>query len=216
MDKYIINQPPNMQMKILTKDKIKELSHQILTLKELKDIINTMTYQTRFSLMQYHHLDLIEEPLTGFCLEATDRLCCAYGNDFDIMPYKVQQTFTPHMYHSFAVGRFDTVEGLKRYIIDLTYRQFCLTQEYEKELDYGLIGPGHFFYNKKLLKKLLKDGYLEVTKDSLVTYGESFSIAGQVFYNSCRKSFITPQLIHYTYEEYNETLETGKMITKKR
>lgn len=216
MKKFIINQPPNMNIHPLTQERVKELSDYVLSLQELRNLLDTISYQTRMALQEYHQLDIAKDPLTGHCIEATDRVCYSYGNYFDILPYEVQRVFSEHMFHTFAVGRFDTVEGVKRYIIDLTYRQFCLTKEYEEKLGYSFIGPGHFFYDKKLLKQLLKNGYLEVTRDSLVAYGESFSIAGQAFYKSKRKSFTNSKFIHYSYEEYSEVLETGKMITKRK
>lgn len=201
MEKFIVTQEPNLNITPLSKERIIELSNYVLTLEELKQILDTIVYKTRMDLKEAHSLDITKDSLTGFCIEATDRICCGFGNYFDILPYDVHNILNKDIYHSFAVGRFDTIEGVKRYIIDITYRQFCLAKK-----DRSM--PGHFFYNQSLLKSLLKDGYLEANSDNLVIYGASFVLVGEEFDKRSNPTL-------YEYEDYSHSLETGKMLVKR-
>lgn len=213
--KFIIDAKPNLRVKPLDKMQVKELSNYILTLEEVKKLLDTISFQTRMGLAQYHKLDILTSDLTGHCIEATRRVCYGFGNVFDIVPYETQNIFNKNINHSFAVASLDTIEGLKRYIIDVTYRQFCTQEKCSDEAMFkSYIAPGRFFANLPLLKQLLRDGYLEITEESLVNYGDSFVLSGMSFENSRQGKFIIPTSTSYTFEDYNHTLETGKMLTK--
>lgn len=214
--KFIIDTKPNLRVKPLDKSQVKEFSHYILNPEDVKRLLDTISFQTRMGLMKYHKLDVINSDLTGHCIEATDRVCYGFGNIFDIVSYKTQNIFDKNINHSFAVASLDTTEGLKRYIIDVTYRQFCTQEKCSDDAMFrSYIAPGRFFANLPLLKQLLRDGYLEITEESLVNYGNSFVLAGISYERSRQGNFIIPSTTPYTFDDYNQTLETGKMLVKK-
>ena len=212
---YIIDQEPNLEIEPLTEEQIKKLSTIILTEEQLEKLLDSIVYKTRMAFQRYHNIDIRKHHLTGHCMEATDRICYGYGRIFDILHYRVETTFHPSINHSFAVGRFDTVEGVKRYIIDLTFRQFCLTDRCkEHKNQHTFIAPGSFFHNQELLRKLLEKGYIEVTRGSLTCYADSFVLAGKSLEDHRENRFGIIHHAPYNYEEYSEALETGKILVK--
>ncbi len=71
----------------------------------------------------------------------------------------------------------------KTYLIDSTYRQFFSTMRcnegryYTEEENTNLKvapDPGYFVTDKNFAKSLMKDGYIELTKENAKKYGEAF------------------------------------------
>lgn len=210
---FIISTKPKLLIDTLNSEALKELSDYVLSKEEAKQILDTIVYGARMTLKEYYNIDISNEPLTGYCMDAV-RECCSIGKDFDILPYKVETTFEENIYHQFAVIRLETKEGVKRYIIDPTYRQFCIVGECEEsQVQPTYIAPGHFFYNKSLLKRLLRDGYFEITRSSLPCYANSFIWSAEAMENPKCKQFSLPTP-YYTYEDYSSALETGKIVSK--
>lgn len=65
-------------------------------------------------------------PLTSYCILAKDYLFRNYYPYFDIFEVNIPYVLPSIFGHYIVMVNFESFDGYKTYIIDPTYRQFCL------------------------------------------------------------------------------------------
>lgn len=128
----------------------------------------------------------LAQSLTGFPLESMG---------LDVKPTNIRVCLSPQAgNHAFLVVKFpiktkaNTVEE-KYYLVDITYKQFCLSERCNKTKFFSederfkgqcTPDPGYFISLSKkgrnVAAKILKDGYIELTPENAKIYGDSFKL----------------------------------------
>ena len=185
---YYIDQVPN-----LTKPKnidLKYFKNKKLTEEQIKLFLETMVYDVRMNLKGGRsEQSFLKSPLTSYCIFAKDYLLRNYYSYFDGLnicginvPYLLPSIFG----HYFVIVNFESFCGDKTYIIDPTYRQFCLLSLCNKNRIYHYdlsTAPGYFVKDTNVIKTLLKNGYLEINEYNCKVYCDSFVLAKESFEN---------------------------------
>jgi len=211
---YIINFNPyinnNIDIEYLSTIETKILNNESITNKELIYFLNTIIYLTRLKLN--NNLDNFDNK----CDLAQSILYYYFKNlNCNIHPSMTQNVITNNIIgHSFLTLELNVDNKLKYYLLDPTYIQFfktdkCRTENYyisPNYPDYILLtpNPGFFIHQnmKEQAKKLLDNGYIELTEEIAKMYGDSFyntktgtnpknltfmSIPGEIYINSFLK-----------------------------
>ncbi len=108
----------------------------------------------------------------------------------------------------------DGVVKEKKYLLDVTYRQFFSTLYCRKKMYDGIGGPwaGYYMINhydgKDIADKILKKGYIEISPDVLVKYLCSFIASSLTKYDEDK---IDEILEYANYNEFARALEERQM-----
>lgn len=189
---FIVNQESvnnimNYEMLSNSVDKIK--NNIPLSLEEAKNILNWTVFNTKRNLstiLNSLNLDVNKCSLTGFCeVSQALSLMPLESIGLNVTKNRAQDCFEYPYNHVFGTVTFQISENSKTvnktYLIDITYRQFFKTNKcnegiYYIEDEYGdnaVPDPG-YFADKEFAKKLLKDGYIELTEETAKLYGLPF------------------------------------------
>lgn len=153
-----------------------------LTLEEVDLYLKYIVKKTRDSFKMTDD-KLLRNPLVGQCINASGFIIRSFWRDFnglDFYQLRTNNVFTSTVGHCFVVVYFNTIDGDKAYVIDPTYRQFCLLSYCNPSRLYHydpVIMPGYFVQDVEMIKKLLKDGYFEINEYNAKIYGDSFVLA---------------------------------------
>lgn len=198
-ESYIINEPPHLKgvSNISFQNSFSHLCKVLesknpdgISLEESEILIDFIIYKARMYLSSLG-IDLLNHSLNGFC-----ELCQA----LTLMPFekmglfvtknKAKGTFGYPKNHSFGTVTFPILENkniyLQPFLIDITYRQFFTTNRcnegryYAKDENTGLDAtpdPGYFMLDKDFARKLMRDGYIILNKESAEKYGRPFYLS---------------------------------------
>ena len=169
---------------------LNDYKNQKLTEEEIKLFLETMIYDVRMNLKGGRsEQNFLNAPLTSYCMFAKDYLLRNYYSYFDGLnicginiPYLLPSVFG----HYIVIVNFESFDGYKTYLLDPTYRQFCLLSLCNKNRIYHYdlsTAPGYFVKDEKVIKTLLKDGYLEINEHNCKIYCDSFVLAKNSFDN---------------------------------
>ena len=195
-ESYIIYQEP--ERKNIDKEKLQQALSHYEDIKnnnyndglDMDEITNFLDYSVENARKTFDSLglDVRTNSLNGFC---------ELGQALTIMPLEnlglevtkntATTSFNYPFNHAFGTVTFpfkdhDRVVN-KTYLIDATYRQFFSTMRcnegryYTEEENTNLKvapDPGYFVTDEIFAKDLMKDGYIELTKDNAKKYGEAF------------------------------------------
>ncbi len=195
-ESYIIYQEP--ERKNIDKEKLQQALSHYEDIKnnnyndglDMDEITNFLDYSVENARKTFDSLglDVRTNSLNGFC---------ELGQALTIMPLEnlglevtkntATTSFNYPFNHAFGTVTFpfkvhDRVVN-KTYLIDSTYRQFFSTMRcnegryYTEEENTNLKvapDPGYFVTDEIFAKALMKDGYIELTKDNAKKYGEAF------------------------------------------
>lgn len=195
-ESYIIYQEP--ERKVINKDKLKEaLNHydviksnnfkEGLTYEEIKIMLDYIIENARKTFDSLG-INIKTNSLNGFCELGQALTIMPFERlGFDVTKNSAISCFSYPFNHVFGTVTFpfqdnDMVTS-KTYLIDSTYRQFFSTvrcnegRYYIEEENTGLKvapDPGYFVTDENFAKTLMKDGYIELTKENAEKYGEAF------------------------------------------
>lgn len=203
-ESYIINQNP-IRQKIDSKT-VSEIVHKLYFAnkenEESKMLVDGITYNEANILLMWSventrkilskmGIDIENNSLNGFC---------ELGQAVSLLPYeelglyvtknKAKECFNYPYNHAFGTVSIPIIDNdkviLKTYLIDTTYRQFFSTvrcnegRYYIDENDDGIEttpAPGFFVKDKEFAKKLMGNGYIELTEETAKKYGEPFYLS---------------------------------------
>lgn len=154
--------------------------------------------------------DYIDYSLLNMCINITTYILINFGNKFnsvDMYPLNINNIFKTKIGHQFVIAIFPTENGDKAYIIDPTYRQFCLLSYCNKNRLYHYdpyIMPGYFVKDLKPILFLLKNGYLEINEYTAKIYCDSFILSEESY---LKREIITES--NYNGKQYIKAFETG-------
>lgn len=183
---------------------------------EIKAILEYIVYHTINKLV-VNATNIIDNPLVGMCINSTNFILRNFGNKFDTVdmyPLSVENIFNSKIGHHFVIAIFPTKNGNKPYIIDPTYRQFCLLSYCNKNRIYHYepyVMPGYFVKDQDPILFLLKNGYLESNEYTAKIYGDSFVLATE--------SILKNEIIldsNYTGKQYIKSFINGVSIKNQK
>ena len=195
---YFVYQEP--KRKVIDKDKFQEVINHVikirngafegLSLEEITLLLDFSLENARrgFELLG---LDLKKSSLNGFCemgqflsLDPLEKL------GFKVTKNRANQ-FNYPFNHCFGTVSFPYQDEdkvvLKTYLIDSTYRQFFTTNRcnygryyhiFEDEKILAGPDPGYFVKDLSFARKLMGDGYIELTTQTAFMYGDAFYKSG--------------------------------------
>lgn len=152
-------------------------SKTIYSKSEIKPLLDYVCFMAR-DMLKLKYEDLENESLIGECMNASV-LIINILRKLNITGYELNaaELFDTTIGHSLVLANIPTYDGDIPYIIDITYRQFCLLSRCNPNrvyhFDYPEIFPGYFI-DQNIAKDLLKNGYLELTSQNAKAYIESF------------------------------------------
>lgn len=198
---------------------LKKFKNKRLTDDEIKLILNTIVQDGRRFLVKKKNVDIKKDNLLNLCIVTSRYLSSKYCKHFSIYTLRTDNIYNSEFPHEFNVIEFLSIDGsIKRYIIDLTYRQFCLLSKCNKNRMYHVYGnyitPGFFFKNADLIKELLSKGYIEVNEKNSKIYADSFILASLTKKNIDLERFIIEDNVEYPEDEYIKTLVMGTKINR--
>lgn len=195
-ESYIIYQKP--ERKAIDKDLLEEAinhykniknnnTNEGLTLEEIKILLDYVVEYAR-SKFESLGINLKISSLNGLCeLGQNLTIMSLEKLGLKVTKNSADVCFNYPFNHVFGTVTFpyqdhDRVVD-KTYLIDSTYRQFFTTvrcnegRYYTEEENTGLKvapDPGYFVTDKDFAKALMRDGYIELTKENAKKYGEAF------------------------------------------
>ena len=195
-ESYIIYQEP--ERKAIDKDLLEEAinhykniknnnTNEGLTLEEIKILLDYVVEYAR-SKFESLGINLKISSLNGLCeLGQNLTIMSLEKLGLKVTKNSADVCFNYPFNHVFGTVTFpyqdhDKVVD-KTYLIDSTYRQFFTTvrcnegRYYTEEENTGLKvapDPGYFVTDKDFAKALMRDGYIELTKENAKKYGEAF------------------------------------------
>lgn len=195
-ESYIIYQEP--ERKAIDKDLLEEAinhykniknnnTNEGLTLEEIKILLDYVVEYAR-SKFESLGINLKISSLNGLCeLGQNLTIMSLEKLGLKVTKNSADVCFNYPFNHVFGTVTFpyqdhDRVVD-KTYLIDSTYRQFFTTvrcnegRYYTEEENTGLKvapDPGYFVTDKDFAKALMRDGYIELTKENAKKYGEAF------------------------------------------
>ena len=177
------------------------------------EVINLLNYIVERTRSYLTITDFKNDPLVGRCIHATDFIIRNFWRIFqetNIYKLYTGDVFSSKIGHYFIVVIIPTVTGDKAYIIDPTYRQFCLLSYCNQNRIYHYepyVMPGYFVKDLEPILFLLKHGYIELNEHTAKIYGDSFVLASE--------SYLKKELIFetaYTGKQYIKSFMTGYSI----
>ena len=157
--------------------------------------------------------DYINYPLLNMCINISNCILINFGSKFnavDMYSLNINNIFKTKIGHQFVIAIFPTANGDKAYIIDPTYRQFCLLSYCNKNRLYHYdpyIMPGYFVKDLKPILFLLENGYLEINEYTAKIYCDSFILSEESY---LKREINTDS--NYTGKQYIKVFETGSII----
>ena len=132
-------------------------------------------------------IDIKNNSLNGFCeLGQALSLMPLENIGLEVTKNSASESFDYPFNHAFGTVTFPYDGTTKTYLIDTTYRQFFTTNRcnegryYQEEENTGLKvapDPGYFVEDKDFARSLMRNGYIELTKETATKYGEAFNKA---------------------------------------
>lgn len=188
---FYIDQQPNFD-KIAKPERLPRYDYN-----QIKQILDYVTFRVR-KMLDMKVGNINTHSMRGACIIASE---CAIEllHEFKVDAYEIRSeiSFNSYIPHSLVLVEFN--DGLQSYIMDLTFRQFCLISccnpNRKYHFAYPEIFPGYFI-NSTVAKTLLKDGYIPLTGENAKTYIESF------------REYKTD----YKEEEYIKCIRMGKKL----
>ncbi|MEG2322274.1 MAG: hypothetical protein RSB71_02175 [Bacilli bacterium] len=185
---YFFEQKLSLIKDFLSKEEIENLSKVRLNDEQIKLILDTIMLQTRVFLTNKCHInDIKRDDLTGKCIMTSDYIWYHYRKLFDTYQLAVENIFTKTIGHTITIINFNHIDGLKSYILDPTFRQFCLISKCNINRIYHIsnckVAPGYFM-DTNTAQTLLENGYLELSLKNAKLYGDSFVLADQISQNN--------------------------------
>lgn len=179
---YFFDVEPKINSSILSIPDLQMLKNKKLNEHQIKLILNTIVTTGRKYLIDEKKVNIKRDSLKNLCIPSSEYLYFKYRHFLNIYVLRTDNIFTDCFPHQFCVIELESNKGVKRYIIDLTYRQFCVISKCNDLRIYNIydnyIMPGYFFKDKGELKNLLVNGYLEINESTAKLYGDSFILAG--------------------------------------
>lgn len=178
------------------------------------DFLNWIVYQTRINIT--NNLDSpLYSSFQGQCAPAQSFMDELFGKmNFKKLAFNIGDVLETTKIHALEVVEIPTlVDNFivnKLYILDPTFRQFCLTEEnrferYNEEPRWAVKmsapHPGYFFNltdeGRNFANDLICYGYFEVNEETLKTYFDPF------------KLYITPKEAYKDLESVGKVVKTG-------
>ena len=211
---YYIEQNPSLSKPNTIN--LSEYGKNILTDDQIVLFLENMLYDVRMKIKGNRSEKLfLKDSLTSYCIFASNYLLANYHTYFNGLnickiniPYLIPSIFG----HYIVIVNFNSFNGDKTYIIDPTYRQFCLLSLCNKNRIYHYdlsTAPGYFAKDKNVIKQLLKNGYIELNEYNCKIYCDSFVLAKESYDN---KKIILESCI--TGKEYVKSLMCLEPIKK--
>ena len=132
-------------------------------------------------------IDIKNNSLNGFCeLGQALSLMPLENIGLEVTKSSATGSFDYPFNHVFGTVTFPYDGATKTYLIDTTYRQFFTTNRcnegryYQEEENTGLKvapDPGYFVEDENFARSLMRNGYIELTKETATKYGEAFKKA---------------------------------------
>ena len=132
-------------------------------------------------------IDTKNNSLNGFCeLGQALSLMPLENIGLEVTKNSATGSFDYPFNHAFGTATFPYNGATKTYLIDTTYRQFFTTNRcnegryYQEEENTGLKvapDPGYFVEDKDFARRLMRNGYIELTEETATKYGEAFNKA---------------------------------------
>lgn len=170
-------------------------------------LLNWMTYSARKNTASPIE-DITKASFAGRCSRCQSFFCQLLEKmNFKYLPFNVGGMLGTAPIHALTYVEIPTkLNGqnmTKSFVLDPTFRQFCLTEEnrferYNEEPRWGIRmstpHPGYFFNltdeGRMFAKELIYSGFFEVNEDSLKTYFDPF-----VLYATPKESYDDPSLV---------------------
>ncbi len=182
-----INIMENIDLDIIKDIEEKCKTGKSLTKDESLYFLSYISYKVRDLLIKSKNENVDEYNFSGDCTNAQSMLKY-YFDDLGLksIPVQTNRIFFNVIQHSFIIVYLLEEDDLVPYIVDPTYNQFfdidkCLASKYV--IKDGIIkwtpDPGYFVLKadeekQNIIKKLLKYGFMEMTRDNAIIYGDSF------------------------------------------
>ncbi|MBR3199263.1 MAG: hypothetical protein IKG27_04535 [Bacilli bacterium] len=182
-----INIMENVDLVIIEEIEEKCKNGKSLTKDEALYFLSYISYKVRDLLIKSKHENIDGYNFSGDCTNAQSMLK-HYFDDLNLksIPVQTNRIFFNVLQHSFIIVYLLEEDKLVPYLVDPTYNQFfdvdkCLTSKYV--IKDGIIkwtpDPGYFILkendaNQEVIKKFLKYGFMELTRDNAIIYGDSF------------------------------------------
>ncbi len=202
---------------------------KLINAENIEDILNEIVYWTRFMLSRpfFDQSKLINFNLVNRCEDASRyiyQLARVYNLNAHIIKIPAAFSNTEYLYdsnvgyHYFVIIEIDS----KSYIVDCTYAQFF--SWYRNQIDrlgnYSFCGcnPGIFMImneeREKVARKILKDGWIELTDKNISLYLDGFAIS---YRNGLYYEYIgtADYQSHYNVEDYQNFLFTDDSQLKR-
>lgn len=150
---------------------------KIYTHEEIVNLLKYVSFMTRDILKEWFP-DIENESLIGQCMQASEiALLTLRRFNVDAYELRSERLFHTDINHSFVLAEFPTNDGVEAYIVDLTFRQFCLLSRCNPDriyhFEYKSVFPGYYI-NSNIASQLLRDGFLPLTGENAKAYAESF------------------------------------------
>lgn len=193
------------------------LENKILNKKQIEQLLSMLVQDGRkFLIEQYQNEDIEHSSLLGHCINVSEYLNKKYLKSFNVYSLRTDNLYGPVSPHQFNMIEIDSTEGVKNYVIDLTYRQFFLISRCNPYRIYHFIEnsimPGYFFKDRNLAKDLLYKGYFEIDEYTAKIYSDSFLLANMTMENVMSKKMTIETDTNYTPKQYVKSLTDGIKI----
>jgi len=210
---YYLDVDPNLNNEITDFEQLKKLSNSILSDEQVILLLNTIIKISR----NYISNNIKTDGLYCKCFEASEYITKMFGCLFSIYYLHTNDILNNNVFgHQFNVIEFNTINGVKRYIIDITYRQFYYISKCNINRIYHInepnITPGYFFNDNFLATQLLENGYIELNEYNSKIYLDSFLLANLTKTNIDKNIFKIENEIHIDKNKYTKTLVKGTKL----
>ena len=199
--------------------------------KEPVDYIEKLIFDSRRNLLNFHNMDKINTNHVNFankCIHASQTVFCKCTTDnvksyiVKVHPgYKRGNNIENDLRcHYFNIVYYDN----KYYLIDLSYAQFFAPNKnvFSRLGVVGTDGCDVGIYmmqndkSKKIVKKIIKDGYIELNEDVFKTYMDAFTLSFRngLYYdsnniNSFEVGYSVDDYVKFILEEDNQINHEG-------
>lgn len=177
----------NADLEIIKNIENKCLNKENLSSDEVLYFLSFIVYRVRNMLVKNKNVNIDTYNFAGDCTNIQSMLKY-YFDDLNIknIPVQTNRIFHNVIQHSFIIIYLLENNELKPYIVDPTYNQFfdvdkCLASRYAYRNNYltRTPDPGYFVLKEseeaqEVIKKFLKYGFMELTRENSIIYGDSF------------------------------------------
>lgn len=159
-------------------------------------------------IRNYYKIEKYPKKVEKLCNEcAKDSAILAYKQGFVPEPINLTNLGIPEPFHRANLIGFNTENGPKWYIVDLTYGQFFYEDEDEKEESLkNNIFKNYMFNNyKEFSNTLLEQGYIECTLQNMLYYINGFALSN---------AYTNDINIKEVYEKVEQLLLSNNIVNK--